>query len=404
LSDRRPPAADGAAAAEYEDLYQNAPCGYLSLSPDGRISRVNTTFSTWIGFVPEELLGKRFHDLLNVAGRVFFETHFAPLLRMQGFFNEVALDMMTQAGERLPVLVNATERRDSSGGHISTRLTIFNATHRRRYERELIEARKAAEAANLEVKELHAKLQARLLDERETGALREQFIAVLGHDLRNPLSAIISGVAVLKRMDLDERAAQVLALMNDSAFRMEGLIANVLDFARGRLGSGLTLDVTRAAPIEAVLAQVSAELRAANPNRVIDLRSELREPVDCDTSRIGQLFSNLLGNALTHGTPGRPVIVRARSSEGRFEISVTNASAPIPPATLEHLFQPFFRGSVSPSQQGLGLGLYIASEIALAHGGHIDVDSGPEETSFTLCMPSRLIMTRNTCSSTDCEG
>jgi phosphoserine phosphatase RsbU/P len=122
---------------------------------------------------------------------------------------KLRFDIMTQAGDRLPVL-NAAERWDSSGGHISTRLTIFSATERRRYERELIGARKAAEAANLEVKELHAKLQARLLDERETGALREQFIAVLGHDLRNPLSAIISGVALLKRVHLDKNAAQVL--------------------------------------------------------------------------------------------------------------------------------------------------------------------------------------------------
>jgi sigma-B regulation protein RsbU (phosphoserine phosphatase) len=390
LSDSRPPAAEGPAAADYEDLYQNAPCGYLSLYPDGRISRVNATFAKWIGFAPEELLGKRFHELLNIAGRIFYETHFAPLLRMQGFFNEVALDMTTQAGGRLPVLVNAAERRGDDGSHISTRLTIFNATDRRRYERELVEARAAAEAAKKEVEALHAKVHASLLDERETAALREQFIAVLGHDLRNPLSAIISGTTLLKRAKLDERSAQIVALMNESASRMEGLIANVMDFARGRLGGGLTLDLTRDAPVEAVLYQVIAELRASNPDRLIEAGFELEEAVDFDKARMAQLFSNLLGNALTHGTQGQPIVVRALSDSATFELSITNASPPIPPEALENLFQPFFRGAVRPTEQGLGLGLYIASEIARAHGGRIDVQSGAEETTFTFRMPTQL--------------
>jgi len=97
-----------------------------------------------MGFEPPQLAGKRLHDLLNIAGRIFYETHFAPLLRMQGFFNEVALDLITRRGERLSVLVNAGEKRDKNGAHLFTRLTVFNATDRRRYERELINAKAAA--------------------------------------------------------------------------------------------------------------------------------------------------------------------------------------------------------------------------------------------------------------------
>ncbi len=136
---------------DLEDLYENAPCGYLSIEPNGRVFKVNLTFSTWLGFPREELVGKQFHDLLNIAGRIFFETHFAPLLRMQGFFNEVALDFVTKQGVRLPVLVNATEKRDAEGGHVFTRLTIFNATDRRRYERELLTAKGAAEESQKEL-------------------------------------------------------------------------------------------------------------------------------------------------------------------------------------------------------------------------------------------------------------
>ena len=371
---------DEPAAEDYVDLYENAPCGYLSIQPDGRIFKANTTFSKWLGFSSQALIGKPVQDLLNVPSRIFYETHFAPLLRMQGFFNEVALDLLTQEGIRLPVLVNATERRDAAGRHLSTRLTVFNATDRRRYERDLVEARAAAEAAE-------QKLRLSLHDERETAALREQFIAVLGHDLRNPLAAISSGATLLRRMPLGERAGVIAALIHDSAQRMAGIIDNVLDFARGRLGGGITLERTIDDQLEPMLCQVIAELQASVPAHVIEVSFDLKEPVRVDRQRLGQLFSNLLGNALTHGIEGKPVRVSARSGNGSFELSVSNASTPIPPEALENVFQPFFRGSIRPSQQGLGLGLYIASEIAKAHGGKIDVDSTPAETRFTFRMP-----------------
>ena len=116
-------------------------------SPTAAYSRPTLRSRGGLGSLPSELVGKRLHELLNVAGRIFYETHFAPLLRMQGFFNEVALDLVTQQGRRLPVLVNAAERRDAEGRHLFTRLTVFNATDRRRYERELVEARAVAEEA-----------------------------------------------------------------------------------------------------------------------------------------------------------------------------------------------------------------------------------------------------------------
>jgi PAS domain S-box-containing protein len=142
---------------DLEDLYENAPCGYLSLRMDGRIAKANQTFCRWTGYVPDELVGKRVHDFLNIAGRIFYETHFAPLLRMQGFFNEVALDLLRKDGESFPVLVNAAERKDASGKPLFIRLTVFNATDRRRYERGLLKARD-------ELKMLAATLEKRVAD------------------------------------------------------------------------------------------------------------------------------------------------------------------------------------------------------------------------------------------------
>jgi signal transduction histidine kinase len=228
-----------------------------------------------------------------------------------------------------------------------------------------------------------------LLDEQNTSAIREEFIAVLGHDLRNPLGSISGGVSLLRRESLSERGVQILALMHGSIVRMSGLIDNVLDFARGRLGGGFTLTHQAEVDLEPILQQVVNELRIGAPGRAIETDFTLPDPVTCDPSRFGQMGSNLLANGLTHGEPGEPVRIQAATTAGELEVSVGNGGRPIPPETMERLFQPFFRGEVQPSQQGLGLGLHIASEIAKAHGGIIDVTSGPEETRFTFRMPLR---------------
>ena len=365
---------------DLEDLYENAPCGYLSLRPDGRIVKVNKTLATWIGYPAEQLLGKRLRDLLNMAGRIFYETHFAPLLRMQGFFDEVALDLVTAEGSKLAVLANASERRGEGGELLFTRITLFRATERRRYERGLVAARTASEAAG-------AAMRSRLEVEEENAELREQFIAVLGHDLRNPLASIGAAANMLRKRNADERSVRILDLMQGSVGRMSGLIDNILDFARGRLGSGMTLERNADEPLEPVLRQVVDELRLSHPDREIEVDFALHAPVDCDRNRIGQLTSNLLGNALTHGDPSRAIRVGAATSDGEFQLSVSNGGSPISREAMAKLFQPFFRGDVRSSQQGLGLGLHIASEIAAAHGGRITVSSEVEKTCFTFAMP-----------------
>jgi phosphoserine phosphatase RsbU/P len=377
---------------DLEDLYENAPCGYISLRTDGRVAKANQTFCSWTGYALDELIGKRLHDLLTIAGRIFYETHFVPLLRMQGFFNEVALDLVRKDGQLFPVLVNAAERKATGGRLLFIRLTVFNATDRRRYERELLKARDELRtlAATLETRVAKAtadrlRSDTALTSHRADAELREQFIAVLGHDLRNPLASISAGIGLIQKSKLDDRAEAVLMLMQKSVARMTSLIDNVLDFARGRLGDGITLTVS-AQPLEAALQQVVDELQSTHPESIIKAEFSLTKPVIADPVRIGQLLSNLLGNALTYGATGEPVTVVAKTEE-QFELAVCNPGNPISAAAMERLFAPFSRGEVSPSQQGLGLGLYIASEIARAHGGRIDVTSTPKMTCFTLKMP-----------------
>ena len=241
---------------------------------------------------------------------------------------------------------------------------------------------------HLDAQERLATSEAALLDARQASELREQFIAVLGHDLRNPLASIDAGAKLLLKTPLNDRALILVDLVQNSVRRMAGLIDHVLDFARGRLGGGLPLDRNANEPLAPTLEQVVSELRMAWPQRAIEAHIDLPSPVFCDRARMAQLLSNLLANALTHGAADGPVVVTASTDNGVFELSVANPGAQIPGATLERLFQPFTRASAQPHQQGLGLGLYIAAEIARAHGGALDVTSTPSETRFTLRMPA----------------
>src|SRR5690348_7094479 len=224
-------------------MIENAPCGYISLAPGGRIEHVNRTFLGWNGHSAEQMIGKRLSDFLTMAGRIYYETHIAPLLRMQGTFEEFAIDVLKANGEPLQMIANAAEQRDPDGKPLSIRLTLIRATDRRRYEQELLGARELAKAAEKAVEE-------KLRREHEASELREQFIAVLGHDLRNPLASISAGARILDRTVQTEKEHQIIAMMQTTVMRMAGLIDNVLDLARGRLGGGIGLNREAGKPLE----------------------------------------------------------------------------------------------------------------------------------------------------------
>lgn len=221
-----------------------------------------------------------------------------------------------------------------------------------------------------------------LNNERETSELREQFIAVLGHDLRSPLASVSSGAQLLLRKSEDEKTRQVLSMMAESAQRMGAMVENLLDFARGRLGGGIALSKERVA-LAPILTQVTEEFRVTYPDRNIELTMEVGEGFNCDRGRMEQVLSNLIGNALTHGAPEMPVKVRATQIAKTLEIAVENGGKPIPQDAIERLFQPFKRAKDHARKDGLGLGLFIAHEIVKAHGGELTVKSDNLATCFT---------------------
>ncbi|MFE2279835.1 PP2C family protein-serine/threonine phosphatase [Streptomyces sp. NPDC059454] len=143
-----------------EELYESAPCGYLSTLMDGTIAKINATLLGWLGLSRDEVVGRmRFSDLLTVGGRLYHETHFAPLLRMQGHLGGIALEMRTSPGSRLPVLVTSTVKKSDDGEPLLIRTTVFDATDRRAYETELLRARRAADEARRQAEADHEALR-----------------------------------------------------------------------------------------------------------------------------------------------------------------------------------------------------------------------------------------------------
>lgn len=233
--------------------------------------------------------------------------------------------------------------------------------------------------------------KAELNNANELGRLREQFIAVLGHDLRTPLSAIRMSAELLETKTADKRSLNLISAIRNSSIRMGVLIENVLDFARGRLGGGIPIQRKLVDDLEQTLLLTLGEVQASHPQADIIHSLDIPAGVYCDSLRISQLLSNLLGNAVTHGSRTAPIILKAYAENNEFVLSLTNQGQPIPTQLIPLLFEPFSRSEAGQRGEGLGLGLYIASQIAMAHNGTLSVSSTIESgTSFVARFPAQF--------------
>ncbi|HEL3863262.1 TPA: GAF domain-containing sensor histidine kinase [Stenotrophomonas maltophilia] len=227
-----------------------------------------------------------------------------------------------------------------------------------------------------------------LSDAQRDSDLRDQFIAVLGHDLRSPLQAISVAADALEDEATSARQQQMLAHIASGVTRMDGLINDVLDFARGRLGGGIPISLRESDTLQADLERVAAEVAIATGREDIDVQMRIEGSVVCDPGRLSQLLANLLTNAVQHGERSLPVTLRVHAASNRLTLDVHNAGC-IAPDRLSTIFNPFSREKGELPRPGLGLGIYIASEIARSHGGILDVVSSESAgTVFTFRMPS----------------
>ena len=229
--------------------------------------------------------------------------------------------------------------------------------------------------------------EAALKTREEEARFREQFIAVLGHDLRNPVAAVGSALRLISHEPQSEKAQEYIAASQQSLGRMAHLISDVMDFARARLGGGLAMTLENQPDMKSVLEHTVEEIRMAHRDVQIVEEYDFAEMLRVDPDRIAQLLSNLLSNAVTHGADDQPIHVAAREVGNDFVLSVSNRGNPIPAQAMSMLFAPFTRADAREAQQGLGLGLFIARKIAAGHHGTLSVTSDAEKTVFTFTMP-----------------
>jgi PAS domain S-box-containing protein len=346
-----------------EDLYDNAPCGYISALPDGTIVKVNQTFLDWTGQRREDLVGrKRFQDLLTAGGRIFHETHYAPLLRMQGAVREIAVDIVCPDGRRLPALINSVVRKDEDGQPLLTRTTVFNATDRKEYERELLRERQRAEQA--------AKAKA-------------DFISMISHEIRTPLNAILNVGHLLESTELSSQQQKLVRILRSSSEGLLALINDVLDFSK--IESGTVSLEERSLDLRQLIHQIvdSIHVKAEQKGFPIGVHIDERVPdtVLGDPVKIGQVVTNLLSNAIKFTSKGSVTVtleVRERlPGSVSIDFRIADTGIGIAADRLPHVFDEFMQANYDIGLQygGTGLGLAISKKLVELHGSRITVES-----------------------------
>lgn len=359
-----------------DDILDTAPCGFLSFSEDGTITLANATFAAMVGHERDSLAGCSVEKILTVGARIFYQTHFFPLLKLHGIVEEIYLTLQSKGGSEVPVLVNAARRQRD--GNAAYDCAVFPVRQRGQYEDELLKAKKAAESA---------------------ARARDDFLAVVSHELRTPLSAILGWAQIMRMDESDsETITQGLEIIERNAEAQARLIEDLIDVSRIVSGK-LRLEVERvdlSSVIQAALDVVrpAAEAKSIRIRTVADSGAG---PVSGDPDRLQQVMWNLLSNALKFTPKGGSVRVRLQRVNSHVEFSVADSGQGIKPELLPYVFERFRQGAGASTarQSGLGLGMAITKEIVELHGGTIRVQSEGEGrgATFIVSLPVLPVQT-----------
>ena len=360
-------------------IYEEAPAGYLSTLPDGTIVKVNGTFLRWTGFTRAELVQqRRVQELFSMPGRIYYETHLGPLLTMQGSVSEIAVDVVGKSGRVLPVMLNAAQRKSGDGEPLLLRFTVFNATDRRRYEKELLQARRDAEAL---------------------ARAKTELLAMLSHDIRTPLGSVMAVTQLLERSGLSAEQQGLLRILRSSSSSMLGLVNEVLEHSRLEAGAAIPLNP---APFDlgGLARQLAENLQPLAREKGITLSclvdQRLPRMLVGDATKLGQVLGNLVGNALKFTEAGsitvELLLTDLTDHDAKVRIRVADTGIGIDSGQLPHIFQEYTQAhdGIVSRYGGSGLGLAISRKLLRAHGSDLHAESQPGKGSvfwFDLALP-----------------
>lgn len=351
-----------AGAEPLQSFFNGVPCGLLSSASNGTVLAVNDTFLSWTGYERAALTGTRhFDELLTLPSRMYFETHYWPLLHIQGFVHEVALDVRRRDGSVMPTLVSASAMRNSEGAIELLRYAVIAAEDRRAYERELLLERRNSEQA---VK------------------AKADFLAMFAHEIRNPLCAVMLEADRLE-LEAHIRGDHSVRTLRESLDRVLRLLNNMLDISKLDAGK-VSLQKTEFQIGDVVRAVVHSLHPLADARRLplmTRVDRKLRHPVIGDPVKLDQALTNLVGNAIKFTEKGS-VTVKAEhlppmGDTVRVRFGVMDTGIGIAPARQPHIFDEYEQADASISQRfgGTGLGLAITRKLVELQGGRLDVVS-----------------------------
>jgi PAS domain S-box-containing protein len=347
------------------------PCGVLTFLDDGHIVSVNETLCSLLGKPQDQLVGQHLQTLFSPGGRVFYQTHFFPLLKLQGEVEEIYMSLRAPAGDELPFLVNA--RRHERNGRWENDCIFVRMRQRSHFETELLTAKKAAENAS---------------------KAKDQFLAALSHELRTPLSPVLM---MATAMELDPAipadVREQAAIIRRNAELEARLIDDLLDHSRIRHGK-LAL-VQAAVDLHKLLSETEEIVRSVGTSKrvAIVFEKNAENPfVLGDAARLQQVFWNIIKNGVKFTPSGGEVRVVTSNREGELIVRVTDTGAGISPNALTKIFNAFEQGSLpTGSFGGLGLGLAISRAIVQMHGGRIEAESKGLGCGATFCVTLETI-------------
>jgi len=374
-----------------ELLFDDAACALLITATDGLVLRANDTACTWLGYAHAELAGRvRMRELLPVGARLFYHTHCQPILEVQGSVAEIQVDLRNRSQERLPVLINIVRRQHE--GQTLDHWAFFKAVDRKAYERELLHARKAAEAAleaRREAEEMLKHLNAQLsaADRR-----KDEFLATLSHELRNPLAPMRSALDVLTLKFAHSADSRLLQAFDRQLRHLTRLVDDLMELSRitqGRMQ-------LRRAPVDlnALVRGAAQDLAPAMEAARHTLRLSVTAAplsVDGDATRLSQVVLNLLTNAAKYTPDGGRIELRLGCADGMAEIEVSDNGIGIPADALANIFNMFsqLEPALERARGGLGIGLALVRGIVELHGGSIAAHSAGlgQGSCFSVRLP-----------------
>jgi len=375
----------GGAIRAADLLYEQAPCGLLLTDIDGLVLRANGTACAWLGFAPDELTGiVRIHELMTVGARLFHHTHCVPVLQGRGSVAELQIDLRHRDGTRLPMLVNVVRRREGDGsrGEARDQWALFMATERQSYERELRNARRAAEEALEARRGAELKLQALNAALSEADRRKDEFLATLSHELRNPLAPLRSALEVMRHAQAAEATnARVLSVFDRQLHHLTHLVDDLMEVSR------ITQDkmelrreaVDLAALSRAAVCDTAGLMEQGRHGLALELPPH-PVIVDADPTRINQVIVNLLTNAAKYTPDGGRIVLSLAVEDGMAVLAVRDNGIGLPAHALATVFDMFsqLEPALERAQGGLGIGLSLVRGIVELHGGTIAAHSEGE--------------------------